>query len=189
MDKKRLTGLILAILENNDTQRINFTLVGKSGRAIPVSGARFRRVARAIRSGTINIDYPAPTGSPFKAFYNVKTNTLSVTRDVPFSSRMFDALIVHEALHAAFDLNKSVMTVFESEAAAYIAQGAYLKNSGYGSKIDGATSEDGPVYIGYRLAQSATVDFDDAWMKELETDLSQRRGYAGKLDKEATFDH
>ena len=192
MTAKKLTELIIAILENQDTQRIRFTLIGKSDREIPVTGARFSRVARAIRSGTIKVDYPTNTG-PFAAFYHKARNTMSVGRSAPFSSRIFDALIVHESLHAAFDLNKSVMTVFEAEAAAYIAQGFYLKNSGYGGKIAAVTKEDGPVFIGYNIAKTSpenrVIQFDDVWVKELQIDLSHRKGYEGKLDKEFRGDH
>ena len=188
-----MADFIVHVLESSDTQRISFTFVGKSGLKIPIDGGRFSRVARAIRGGTIKVIYPVPTG-PYSAFYDAKSNTFSIAEGLPISSRMFNALIVHESLHAAFDLNKSVLTHFESEAMAYVAQGFYLKNSGYSGKIAAATNEDGPAYIGFQVAQNMNpqqriVNFDDAWVQELHTDLAARRGYANKLDREIRGDH
>ena len=188
-----MADFIVQVLESSDTQRINFTFVGKSGLKIPIDGSRFSRVARAIRGGTIKVAYPVPTG-PYSAFYNAKSNTFSIADGVPISSRIFNALVVHESVHAAFDLNRSVLTVFESEAVAYVAQGFYLRNSGYSGKIAAATNEDGPVYIGFQVAQTVSpqhrvVNFDDAWVQELHMDLATRRGYANKLDDEVRGDH
>ena len=193
MNANGMADFIVNVLESSDTQRIHFTFVGKSGLKIPIDGGRFRRVARAIRGGTIKVAYPVPTG-PFSAFYDAKSNTFSIAEGLPISSRMFNALIVHESLHAAFDLNKSVLTHFESEAVAYVAQGFYLRNSGYGGKIAAATNEDGRAHIGFQVAQHVNpqqrvVNFDDAWIQELHMDLAARRGYANKLDKEVKGDH
>jgi hypothetical protein len=193
MNAKTMADFMVRVLESSDAQRISFTFVGKSGLQIPIDGGRFSRVARAIRDGTIKVAYPAPTG-PYSAFYNAKSNTFAITEGAPISSRMFTALVVHESVHAAFDLNKSVLTVFESEAVAYVAQGFYLRNSGYSGKIAAATNEDGPVYIGFQVAktvspQNRVVNFDDTWVQELHTDLAQRRGYANRLDQQVTGDH
>jgi hypothetical protein len=49
----------------------------------------------------------------------------------PRWSRSFNALIVHESVHASFDLNRVEIPWVDNEAAAYIAQGFYLRNSGY----------------------------------------------------------
>jgi hypothetical protein len=107
---------------------------------------------------------------------------------------MFNALVVHESVHAALDLNKTVLTHFDAEAAAYVVQGFYLRNSGYGAKMAAAFNEDGPVYIGYQAAQTMNpqkriVTFNDTWVQELHMDLGKRSGYANKLDEAGKGDH
>jgi len=42
-----------------------------------------------------------------------------------------DALIIHESVHAAYDLRRITIPWVDNEAAAYVAQGYYLRNSGY----------------------------------------------------------
>ena len=88
-------------------------------------------------------------------------NTLYLGRNQR-SSRLFNPLIVHECVHAAFDLARTSIPWIDNEAAGYIAQAYYARNSGlprtayqFGSHAIVAYS----IVEGMRHIQPATFHF------------------------------
>jgi hypothetical protein len=125
---------ILEILRSNETHRIRFSFQGTGGR-VTVDHTSFNRVATAIASDQIQIVEGRFTrdiavysswADPAEGF---AANTLYLGRN-PRSSRLFNALIVHECVHAAFDLARASLPWVDNEAAGYIAQAYYARNSG-----------------------------------------------------------
>lgn len=127
---------MLGILRNSETRRIDFSFSGTGGSRITVDQTTFRRVADALEHDRIAI--VENRFSTDIAMYSARAdsgsgtaaNTFYLGRN-PRWSRTFNALIVHESVHASFDLTRTTIPWVDNEAAAYIAQGYYLRNSGY----------------------------------------------------------
>jgi hypothetical protein len=124
---------MVAILQSEETARIRFEYA--SGQVkINITADAFRRVANALTKGRLNvvegrhsrntISYSALKDGDDAAntFYLGNNNR---------SSRDFDALVVHESVHAFFDITRTEIPWADNEAIAYIAQGYYLRNSGF----------------------------------------------------------
>lgn len=121
---------LIGVLRNSDTQRIRFTFSGTGGATISVDSTSFRRVAQALESNVARVN----TGGVADGWaqYNSADNTFSIGAGEHWS-RAFDALLVHESVHASFDLSRSRLSWLDNETAGYIAQGYYLRNSGFPS--------------------------------------------------------
>ena len=99
--------------------KINFKMNGHS-----VSSTLLRDVAKYIENKKISVVYDPNIGG--KAEYDLKTNTIHLR--LTKNSMTGNGIIVHECVHAGFDmLDKSKMRVATSEAAAYIAQCVYVR--------------------------------------------------------------
>lgn len=127
---------MLEVLQSNETRRIHFSFRGTSGLTLSVGPSDFRVVAAALASDSIGIvegrfeSDIAMYSSRADPSDHSAANTFYLGRN-PRWSRTFNALVVHESVHAAFDLQRRTMPWIDNEAAAYIAQGYYLRNSGY----------------------------------------------------------
>lgn len=127
---------MIGILRNGDTLRIHFSFTGTAGTPVSVDRTTFARVAQALDRNNIRVSPGRFTtdiamySAKADASTNSAANTFYLGRN-PRSSRSFDALIVHESVHASFDLTRTSIPWVDNEAAAYIAQGYYLRNSGY----------------------------------------------------------
>ena len=127
---------MIGILGSNETRRIHFSFRGTGGSQISIDQANFRRVASALSGGQISIVENrfstdiAMYSARADASTNVAANTFYLGRN-PRWSRTFNALIVHESVHASLDLDRTTIPWIDNEAAAYIAQGYYLRNSGF----------------------------------------------------------
>ena len=126
---------MISILRGGETQRISFSFQGSTGGTVSVNSRSFARVADALANGSIGIvegRFPNDI-----AMYSAKAdtargfaaNTFYLGRN-PRYSRLFNALICHEAVHASFDLTSSSLPWIDNEAAGYIAQAYYARNSG-----------------------------------------------------------
>jgi hypothetical protein len=170
--------LITKILQSSETKRINFSFTGKSGAAVNVDGSNFATVVAALKDGTITIDNSRsiPDGT---AQYQSRGNIFRFAKSLETWSRAFDALVVHESVHAYFDLTRVKMAWIDNELAGYIAQGFYLRNSGFPiARLD----EDGHVFAAYKYAKAvAAKDNHDAgiWMDVLKKAIEGDSGYAG----------
>ncbi len=111
---------MLSVLRNRETQRINFNFTGTTSINISVDGSSFRRVARAIEGNTIHIETSgvaagwAKYSSRDDARHNTRANTFYIGAGETWS-RTFDALLVHESVHASFDLTHSVLPWIETK--------------------------------------------------------------------------
>ena len=170
---------MIEILRSGETRRISFGFVGTSGRTIAVDQTTFTRVADALQANRINVvegrfntdiaSYSARADSS----RDLAANTFYLGRN-PRYSRLFNALIVHESVHASFDLTRSTLPWVDNECAAYIAQAYYARNSGlprlafqYGSQAIIGYS----VVEGIRSESSSDVDFFLAALRDsLRTD-------------------
>lgn len=178
-----LKDQIIRILRGSDTQRISFSFRGSTGLGISVDGSSFRRVAQAVSDGDIDVvsggvadgwakySARAENGSAANTFYIGTNNT---------SSRDFDGLIVHEAVHASFDLTRTTIPWIDNEVAAYIAQGYYLRNSGYNiERMDTL----GMPYYGRMIVQDMRRGDNQSefWMEALRNSLYSDPTYHGYI--------
>jgi hypothetical protein len=139
---------MLRVLRGNEARRIHFGLTGTTGIDISVDESSFRRVAQAIEDNSIHVVEGGVAEG--WAQYNARNNTFSIGRGQEWS-RAFDALLIHESVHASFDLSRTTLPWLDNETAAYIAQGYYLRNSGFArSRLD----ELGEPYLGVLLVDS-----------------------------------
>ena len=161
---------MLRVLRGSETQRIRFSFTGTTGISISVDGSSFRRVAQAIEENRIQIAEGGVAGG--WAQYNARNNTFSVGSDQQWS-RAFDALLVHESVHASFDLVSSSLPWLDNETAAYIAQGYYLRNSGFSqSRLDHVGQTNQP-YLGLKIVESIVSggSVDSFWLDQLHGSL------------------
>ncbi|MGH9819199.1 MAG: hypothetical protein ACRD43_03435, partial [Pyrinomonadaceae bacterium] len=108
----------------------------------------FTTVAHAIEQGHIHLhEGGVPQGV---AVYNRWHNRLSIGVGGR-QSRIFEALIIHEAVHAFFDRRHISLPEVDSEAAGYIAQGCYLRTSNFDRNRLGQ-SENNEVLTGMLIA-------------------------------------
>jgi hypothetical protein len=126
---------MIRILRSGEASRINFSFTGSGGGTISVGPTTFTRVATALQNGTIAVVEGRFSGNI--AMYSSKADTAAGFAANTFYlgnnqrySRLFNALICHEAVHASFDLTRSSIPWIDNEAAAYIAQAYYARNSG-----------------------------------------------------------
>lgn len=125
----RMKRVVLNILHSHAAQRTHFFFAGQRGR-VAVSGETFRRVARAIESGRVCLsddltNIRAGAGGSYSTTNNI------IFAPPPHNHRTMEATIIHEAVHASFDLTHSDVTDVDEEMAAYIAQCIYLMHRGY----------------------------------------------------------
>lgn len=126
---------MIRILRSGEARRIRFSFTGTRRTAISVDSSSFERVAAALQNNTIrivegrfNTDI-AMYSAKQDIMRNTEANTFYLGRN-PRYSRLFNALVVHESVHASFDLTQSRLLWVDNEAAAYIAQAYYARNSG-----------------------------------------------------------
>ena len=131
-----VTQQMIGILRDSQTRRIRFNFTGSTGANISIDPTSFERVAAGLQSGNLKVVENRFTidKAVYSAFddptNNTDANTFYLGRNNRWS-RSFNALIVHESVHAFMDLSKTTIPWLDNEAAAYIAQGFYLRNSGY----------------------------------------------------------
>jgi hypothetical protein len=94
-------------------------------------------------------------------------------------SRDFNALVVHESVHAFFDVTRRSIPWLDNEAVAYIAQGYYLRNSGYPAA---RLEEDEPYEIGYHVANAYARNSDASnWIVTLRDKLNNDQRYSSYI--------
>lgn len=125
---------MVGILRSNEARRINFTFTGTSGFDVTVNSSTFARVATALANGDLGV-VEGHFDSEIAMYSAHRENGQSANTfylgTTPRWSRRFNALIVHESVHASFDLTRTTIPWIDNEAAGCIAQGYYLRNSGY----------------------------------------------------------
>lgn len=109
---------VLGILKDSDTQKIkSFSLggVGFDARTFPV-------LAGYVERNQIRVD---DSGKDGMAEYDYNTNTIILGFTWTLD-HVKDALILHECVHAVYDVAKTKMPVAVNEAIAYVVQCQYL---------------------------------------------------------------
>lgn len=146
---------VIRVLSSRETHRIAFTFRGKNNMPVSVNSRSFTRVLHAIQANRIHFNSGGvPAGA---AKYRSATNTFFMGT-MPRQSRLYDALIVHEMVHASFDLSSSVLPHVDSEAAAYIAQGFFLRTSGFDSRLLPTASDQQEILLGFLIAEHVQHD-------------------------------
>lgn len=115
------------IFTESPVDKINF-IFG----SVHVSPDQFKRIAEAVRNGWISVR-DLPPHSESAAEYNaVKTEdgpadsfSLKPLNEGDYATSHVRALLVHEAVHAIIDLNKSDISRLGGESAAFLAQTLY----------------------------------------------------------------
>lgn len=182
-----LKSQMLEILRSNETRRISFSFTGTvSGANISVDRTTFQRVADAVQNDTIGIVQGGgvPDGM---AMYAARENVMKGHEANTFyfgrndrSSRIFNALVVHESVHASFDLTRTTIPWLDNETTAFIAQGYYLRNSGLDRSRLITGSE---PYLGMMLVDSiARGDgIDRFYLEQLHGRLESSEQYHGYI--------
>ncbi len=121
---------VLAVLNEPSVQTINFALP----KTFPMNGIDFKLVIKAIENGTIRVEEGGvPAGM---AKYTAqddgdsKANTMYLGQNNT-SEIVFKSLMVHEAVHAIYDLKRMTIPWLDNEVIAYVSQGFYLNKHGY----------------------------------------------------------
>lgn len=177
---------ILRILRSGETMRINFSFTTTDGQTVTINPFAFKTVIDAIETGRIHIDsdrgqWTASGRATSDGRYNWNHNTLLARPGAPRRSRVFEALIVHECVHAFLDLRRRRLPNVDSEAAGYIAQGCYLRTSNFDrNRLNQAT--DNEVLTGMLIADGLAhqrrvpAALLDELRESLRSDANYRRG-------------
>lgn len=180
---------MIGILRSGEAKRIRFSFRGTSGSTIAVDPSTFERVAAAIQNGTISIvegrfnDDIAMYSARADAASNAAANTFYLGRN-PRYSRLFNALVIHESVHASFDLTSTRIPWVDNEAAAYIAQAYYARNSGLqrmAFRLGSHPSTAYQIVTNMRANSQSDVDF---FLDALRTTLRGDRLYSHYINEE-----
>ena len=128
---------VLAVLLGPTVGRIRFRFP-IAGSTVTIAPQTFHRVAHAIKSGRVIIRPPTDLAVGVAAQYNdvarvrangtaVRANTLEI---VSVTGRFDEATIVHESLHAAYDLLRTGLDGNAEEASAYVCTALYCRMTG-----------------------------------------------------------
>lgn len=179
---------MIEVLRDTQTDRIRFSY-SNGGTSVTINRESFQRVADGLQSGHFSvvegrhrenkITYSAwASGSDAANTFYLGNN--------PRWSRDFNALVVHESVHAFFDLNRTSIPWLDNEAVAYIAQGYYLRNSGYpASRME----EDEPYELGWRVARElARGNSGSEWITLLRDKLNTDTRYSSYIHGSFTGD-
>ena len=176
---------MIGILTSGEAARIAFSFRGSNGATISIDRTTFTRVANALQSGSIAVvenRFPgdiAMYSSRADPAGGYDANTFYLGRNKRYS-RLFNALICHESVHASFDLTSTSIPWLDNEAAAYIAQAYYARNSGlprtafeYGSQAIIAYS----IVQNMRANSASDVDFFLSALRDSLNGDPQYHGY------------
>lgn len=150
---------VLDALTSDATRRINFAFTSISGRTISVDSTTFQRVVDAILADRIAVseETRAGTGGTYDSLLEGETagRSGSLTARPTRNRRRERGYIVHEAVHASFDLTyTSTLPELENEAASFIAQFLFYRHAGL--TRDGAFNVNRPAGNIYQVIWNAT---------------------------------
>jgi hypothetical protein len=138
-----LTSGVLQVLNGPTVARIRFRFPIRGGH-VTITPQTFHHVARAIVSGRVIVRPPTDLAPGIPAQYNatprnradgttVQANTLEIASA---SGRKNEAFIVHESLHAAYDLLRTGIDANAEEASAYVCAALCLRMTGFHADWD-----------------------------------------------------
>lgn len=118
---------VLRVLLSSEAARIRFSFLSIYGTRIAVDNTTFMRVAQAIESGFVVISETGVSPNSGGQYDNTREiGGIFYTRPVR-NSRRRRSVFIHEAVHASFDLTRSVAATVDNEAASFLAQFLYLR--------------------------------------------------------------
>jgi hypothetical protein len=168
----RLMGLIVETLDPTDTyaqrrlKAVDFSLAGYT-----MSGAKLKSVAAAVANGRIGVEI-GDTGPNFAAAYTVGANrhfTLRETKSAQDDN--WRSQIVHESIHAAFDIEGTRPPDEVDEAVAYLGETVWFRAGGLGRVV---TAPDAAAKIyGAASALEARLDLHSTPGQRLTRDQAQ----------------
>lgn len=112
--------IVLNTLDKPEIRKIAFGFG-----TIYINALSFESVKEAIKKDKIKVEYKSSLGAN-TAKYRYTANTLFLGFKDTGGSTDREALIVHECVHAIFDIAGKTMLVKQSEAAAYVTQVLYF---------------------------------------------------------------
>lgn len=175
---------VIDVLKNQHSRTVDFSFAGSTGLQIKITPNDLLSVVTAIEQGVINVaEGNVPDGMAKYTAQddgNSKANTMYIGRNTT-SEKVLNSLIVHESIHAIFDLKKIVIPWLDNEVAAYIAQGFYIKSAGE----DAGLSEE--AFLGLEIARSFQSD-DSFWMDNLKNSLLNNPTYHDYIRKDFVGD-
>ncbi len=129
-----LKSQVLGVLNGPVVARIRFRFPVR-GSHVTIARQTFHRVAHAIQSGRVFVQRPTDLTPDVAAQYNfvartradatvVRADTLEVNSA---AGRLNEAHIVHESLHAAYDLLRTGIDANAEEASAYVCSALYCR--------------------------------------------------------------
>lgn len=132
-----LQNQVLQILRGPVVPRIRFIFPAPGGN-VTIAPQTFYLVANAIQSGRVHVARPTDLEPGVGASYNggartrldgteVRANTLEINSA---SGRLNEGDVLHECLHAAYDLLRTGITVLDEEASAYVVSSLYFRMTG-----------------------------------------------------------
>jgi len=132
-----LTSKVLLVLEGPTVARVRFRFP-IAGSHVTIAPQTFYHVARAIRAGRVTVSPPTDLQAGAAAQYNdvartrtdgtvVPANTLEVKA---VAGRYDEATVVHESLHAAYDLLHTGLDGNAEEASAMVCTALYCLMTG-----------------------------------------------------------
>jgi hypothetical protein len=179
---------MIQILRDPDTARISFAY-SNGGHSATINVNVFQRVADDLDHDRLHVVEGYATGNRvvYSSWHEADRNANTFyLGENPRWSRDFNALVVHESIHAYFDVTRTAMPWLHNEAIAYISQGFYLRNSGYPqSRLE----EDEPYELGYRVAREyASSSSPATWITSLIDKLNNDPRYSSYIHTNYTGD-
>lgn len=126
----------IAILNHHFCREIHFVFNATSNQRIEVNRTTFQRIIDQLQNNHISVtaverNQPAGFGAMCDAAYNQFSNSFKVSNIATVADPGFQGLVVHESVHASFDVTRSVIPQVDNEAAAHLAQAIFLRKLGY----------------------------------------------------------
>lgn len=123
---------LINLLRSPTTQRIRYSFYAglsltRGFTTMTIDKHAFAQVATALESGKITVEIASEFEGNVYALYDFEDNIIwsSGAR-----SRENDGAMLHECVHAWFDLNRKTVAVGINEAAAYITSSLYFRMTG-----------------------------------------------------------
>lgn len=178
--------VVIDTLRNNHTQTIKFTYTSATGAKFRIFLNDFITVALNIQYGNIDVKQGGvPDGTAkysIKKHGNSEANTFYIGRNTA-SPNVFRSLLIHESVHAAYDLKGITMPWLDNEAIAYIAQGFYILSAGE----DGGLSQQ--AFLGLEIARGfQNGGADSFWVDALRASLLNDPLYSRYINKDFVGD-
>jgi hypothetical protein len=118
---------VLHVLNGPAVARIRFRFPIR-GSHVTITPQTFHHVAHAIVSGRVTVQSPTNLASDRAAQYVARANRLEVKS---VAGRLNEAYLVHESLHAAYDLLRTGIDANAEEASAYVCSALHLRMTGF----------------------------------------------------------